>query len=396
MFKYSLARAREVWSAFFPPNLSTMDPNPFPHLLAPSLSMDTDAFIYVCWSGVTSSPDPALALERFKRFKVKNVNLKKKKVAPEHEFVLITMRDVEDRLDRHFILERTADLEADKAQDDSEKKTIIEEFLGHQDCKKVLDAVLHTLLVIPPAIAIAGAAVVAAPALSAPAMASAVVPLTVASALLLNSSQVSSSDLPLTYPIMEPSTNSIIDHATLSVAQFFDFLSGHAVSHRISKSLNKPPIDTRADDRWLAGVNIQTSQYGTAQGARSFEAHNLNLFHMALLAHVVHSEYPLYSLFKKNCYWFSNLIYLSAREIDKVLGSRPDLPEDPEDSKDITDSFFLPFYLWMPRVAGCWMGFKICEVQKIVVDRIARLFLKKLEEHERKVCLFSFRVTTVC
>lgn len=97
---------------------------------------------------------------------------------------------------------------------------------------------------------------------------------------------------------------------------------------------------------------------------------------MALLAHVVHTEYPIYSLFKNNCYWFSNIIYLAARTIDVTLGTRPDLPDDPEALKDITDMFFMPFYLYMPNVADRWMGFKICEVQEMVLKHIVRLFQK--------------------
>lgn len=191
---------------------------------------------------------------------------------------------------------------------------------------------------------------------------------------------------------MEPSSqNSVVDKATLSVAQFFHCLSELAVLHHASKSLNKPPKDAHADDHWLAGAKVKTAEYSTGQGAWSFKAVNLTLFHMALLAHVVHTEYPLYSLFKNNCYWFSNVMYLATKFIDKALGPNFDhsdhsgYPE--EDSKGITDDFFLPFYLYLPQVAGRWMGFKICEVQEIVVERIVRLFHEQLEMHENKVFL---------
>jgi hypothetical protein len=53
---------------------------------------------------------------------------------------------------------------------------------------------------------------------------------------------------------MEPSSqNSVVDKATLSVAQFFHSLSELAVLRHASKSLNKPPKDAHADDHWLAG-----------------------------------------------------------------------------------------------------------------------------------------------
>lgn len=108
-----------------------------------------------------------------------------------------------------------------------------------------------------------------------------------------------------------------------------------------SRNLSTKPLkNAQVDDRWLAGVGVKTLNYRTAQGARSFKAFNLNLFHMALLANVAHSEYPLYSLFKNKCYWFSNIIYLAARIIDRILASRPDLPYDPEDPRKIKDDFF--------------------------------------------------------
>ena len=127
------------------------------------------------------------------------------------------------------------------------------------------------------------------------------------------------------------------------------------------------------------------------QGARSYKFNNLNLFHMALLAHVVHSEHPLYSLFEKNCYWFSNLIFLAAKSIDKILGSRPGPREIPDEKpEEIEDKFFLPFYLYMPQVAGRWMGFKVSEVQEIVLNCVIRLFFTELGKYEEKVPLYFF------
>ena len=381
MFNFFFDLFQEVWSAFFPSKPRTKDTSPFAFLLSPTLTMETDAFLLLYWSGLTSSPDYAQASARFK---VAAVNVKTKTVtaAPELESVIFTVRDVQERRDRLFRVERTA---VDEASDDLEKKS--EEFFGHQDCKKVLVAVSRALQAVPPTIEVAGAAVVAGPAvsgLSAPALASAVVPPSVASTLLPPSSQDRvSSYLPGSHPNTEFSTNSIVDHATLKLTQIFDFLSEFADSRMASESL--PRKNAPADDRWLAGAKLQTQEYGTE---RSFEAYHLNLFHMALLADLVHKEYPLYFLFKNNRYWFLSIIYLAARVIDQTLGSRPDIPEDPEDSKDIVDMFFLPIHLYMPYVAGRWMGFKIREVQGIVVKRIVRLFLRRLAEYEANVCVY--------
>lgn len=66
--------AREVLSAFFPLKYRTMlNTNPFQLLFPPTLSMETETFLFIYWSGVTSSSDPSLALSRFK---VKNVSVK--------------------------------------------------------------------------------------------------------------------------------------------------------------------------------------------------------------------------------------------------------------------------------------------------------------------------------
>src|SRR5882762_7687470 len=107
MFKFSFARAREALSAFFLPIPPTMD-DPFALLFHHTRrrGKDTKAFFLACLLGVKSSPDPAQA---FARFKIKRVEVKKKSAAPEHEFILITTRDVEDRQDRVLILERTVD-----------------------------------------------------------------------------------------------------------------------------------------------------------------------------------------------------------------------------------------------------------------------------------------------
>lgn len=357
-----------------------METNPFKLLLLPTLSMETELFLFVCWSGVKSSPDSVLALTRFK---VKTISVKKKTQPPFHEFLLMDVRDRLDSTDKLFILERNVDLDADEEL----KTNVVDEFLLHEDCKKVLNAIFRALLTIPTTVLVGAAAVAAGPALSGlsvPAVASAIIPLSVATSFLPSFSHTPEVDsyLPRTNPVMGSSQNSIVDRTTLTAADFFHRLSEFSVSRRMSKSLNKPPKDSRADDRWLSGVRVETPEFGTAQGAQSFEAFNLNLFHMALLAHVVHTEYPLYSLFKRNCYWFSMTFYLAAQTIDKSLGSRPDLPDRPEEG---TDNFFLPFSLYMPEVAGRWMGFKICEVQKMMVDHIVRLFLKKLGEHEKMV-----------
>ena len=66
--------------------------------------------------------------------------------------------------------------------------------------------------------------------------------------------------------------------------------------------------------------------------------------------------------------------------IDKIFRSQENL-EDLENF-EMTDNFFVPFYLYASHLAGHWMGFKVYKVKDIVLGCIVRLFLKQLEEHE--------------
>lgn len=373
MFNLIFTRTSEILSAFFLPSPTKMSRNSLDFLLQSDANYGTELFLHLCKSGDA---------KELSTLKVKNVNIKKTVSAPEHEFILTTVRDSKDDKERLLILERTVNIDAEKSQDGN---SIIEDFLGHESCTKVLTAVSNALLAVPPPLLVGCVAGVAGPGLSG---------IAAAAALLSPSLQVNPSYLPEADPIPEMSTNSFFDQATLNFAGFFNSLSDFAVSRRMSNSLNKPPKNTPADDRWLGEDKVQTFEYGTVRGAKSFEAYNLTLFHMALLAHVVHQEYPIYSLFKNNCYWFSSIIYHAARVIDHALGTRPGVLEDPDESRDVNDLFFLPFSQYLPHIAGCWMGFKICDVQGIVVNRIVVLFLKQLKEYEEEVILHSFLVTS--
>ena len=92
---------------FFPRH-QIMDTNPFALLLPPTLSLETEAFLFVYWTGITSSPaSDAERASALSRFPVKAIQVKKKTSSPEHEFLLISVRDSQDSRDRNFILERT-------------------------------------------------------------------------------------------------------------------------------------------------------------------------------------------------------------------------------------------------------------------------------------------------
>jgi len=375
-----------VLSVFAPGPKPTMDTDPFKLLLSPTLSMEAEAFLLICWTGARA---PGCSLNTLK---VMEMVLKKKIPPPGHEFLHIGARDSRNNQNMSFILERTVDLAAQPKKPAAVESNIVDSFLNHPDCVKVLGAILKALHSVPTAIAVAGAAAVKTGTLSVPVATSVVVPLSLASTLLPSSSSVNSEfSLPLTNPTEPP--NSIVDKASLTIVNVFDFLSQMS-SLQSQKPSQKPSKDASADDRWLAGSNADAPEYTDSYPAkRIFRPRHLNVFHMALLANVVHSQYPLYSLFKRNCYWFALLIFLAAKIIDNILGPN-ESPEDPEDFQDfedteMTDEFFVPFYLYASNLAGHWMGFKVCEVRDIVLGRIVRLFLQQLDLHEAKV-LHSF------
>jgi hypothetical protein len=356
---------------------------PLKYIISPTLDMHTGPFSYFCRSGITSRSDLEKAGEIFK---VKAVTVQKKNVPPQHEFNLITAMNVDNKQDICFILERTFSLEAHEAEDNS----LVEGFLLHDDSLKVLRAVLQASLAAPPdviATGIAtGAALIAGPAGLAPTLGTILLP--VAASTLVQSTLVPSSDEPNLPEIADETSHSVTDIVTLSLTAFFDHISQLSTSRQISRSLNKPGPKAPAQDKWLAGVGIETPEYGTGQGARTFEPKNLTLLHLSLLADLVHAEYPLYSLFKNNCFWYSNIFFNCAVVIDSAIVSKSN--SDPTDTNQEA-MFYLPFHMYLPRVAGRYLGFKVCEVEKIIVGRIVKMFFEQMLELESDVRFLLLR-----
>jgi len=380
-----------------------MDSDPFALLFSATLSLEVDTFLYILWSGARGQPSEC----SLTRLKLTEMQFRKKKLPPEHEFLFIRAIDLrnpdgpsgESSLTgeaKTFILERTVELNPAQSKNAAQSKdaanqvenNIVQAFIQHPDCVKVLTAVSKALTSIPTTILIAGAATAAAGA-SSPAVASVAIPLSLASTFVPSSSHTSSS-LPSTNPITEPS-HSIINHTTLTLVSFFHFLSTLSVARSASKSVKsiKPPNDAPADDRWVGGSKADTVEYEDSEDARrTFHPLNLTIFHLALLVHIIHRHYPIYSLFKRNCFWFTALIFSAAKLIDKALHKGPEYPEDPEDPEDpkgMIDLIFLPLFLYAPEAVGRWMRFKVCDVKHIVVHRIVDLFLEELESREFNV-----------
>jgi hypothetical protein len=265
MFSFSFARARQVFSAFFLPNPTTMASNPFALLHNPGLNLETDFFLFLHWAGVTSNPASG-AEQALTRFLVKTIRVNKKNAPPEHEFIVIEVRDSQEHRDtgKKFVLERTVNMDSDKPLPEN----TVDGFFQHLDCKKLLDALIGTLQAIPPTALAAGAAVGAAaaagltlsglPGLSLP--------------QALTASAVTTLSMASSYLGTNQSSESVVDNVSLTVFQFLHFMSDLAVSRQASNSFKKPkpPKDAQADDHWLAGFNAETPKYRIAREVQTF------------------------------------------------------------------------------------------------------------------------------
>ena len=276
----------------------------------------------------------------------------------------------------------------DNTDKELDEKTI-QEFMDHPICNKVLDALSGAFQGVPSTALAAGAAALAGAhaGFSIPVLASAS-----ASAVTLASilhTPNTTSYLPCTVLDTKSSPNSIADNITLAIARTLQCMSDTDLL-RVSDSSKtfNPQKGAHVDDRWLAGSRAETPHYGTAREVRTFQPKNLTLFHITLLAHVVHTEYPIYSLFKNQCCWFSNIIYDAAKIIDSYIpcgfGTHL-IADDLDPNSTLADKFFMPFYLYMPEEAGRWLGVKICEVEKIILRHIVEKFKEQLKDHMKEV-----------
>ena len=258
--------------------------------------------------------------------------------------------------DRRFIVKRTVNLEADQPNSDD---SLINNFLKHELCQSLFDAAFRTLLVCPLALA-AGYATGASPATT--------------SCLVLASAIITLLPKPnfphFTHPASIPKSpiDSAFTKTTLSATDFLNSLSNLAISHSLSKLLNKLPNGAIANDCCYGEEILEQPMYGAMQGAQDFIPHNLSLFHIALLAYIVHAEYPIYSVFKNNCFWFMDLIFRAAAMLDYILGTQTDDLELPvvdhvESNEGTTDQLFVPFQHYLPDIAGCWLGVKIAKAR---------------------------------
>ena len=393
--------ASQAWSAFtgllFSGSIMEEVPSPLPLIFSsPRREFDTEMFLSILWNdAIQQSSDPTSAL---KRFRITSMKFRKTKDVPsEHEFLVSeVLTGMDEEPDYQFILERTVKI-VDSTHPTHPDDAAINTFLNHEDSKKLLDTVLNTITS-PQSLAVA-TAVAAAPALGS---ASILLPLAGIVAASSSSSSSQFSEIP-TAPLSSPLIPEypLFDQASMAMAKILQEVSETKVGSYISKSLNasKPPKNTQADDLFMGSARLDTNEYYLGKQIGQFKPESLTLFHLALLAHIVHSEYPLYSLFMSQCYWFSSTVFYAAQIIDRDLSlnlapqaspSLPDLPDLEKQDEKNQDHIFLPFHLYMPEEAGRWRGLRISGCKLVVLSTIVRKFYTSLNDYMVKVCCDTF------
>jgi hypothetical protein len=335
-----------VAGVFSETNMST---DPFLQLFDSPIVMDTQFFLTSFREKMllsNHSPDAVI-----QRFKVKSLTLNKRTSSTtQHEYLSIEISDTQsqDTYARNYIifLERTSsDLRFDRDSEDSD-----EYFSSHPDSAEICASISRALK-------------------DTPSFQSTLPHLTRADHIpLLPLVATSPGSLASPPPLQRsPSLSQLLDAASFSSGQ---------LAHG-SKTILAKSTAIRAQDQFLAGENARYT-HGQGQTIRQLVPHDLSLFNLVVLANVVHEHHPVYSLLRRQCYWYANTIFevISLSNACTILGA-PTLEFD-----DVR----IPPRLYLPDLAGRWMGLRI----SIVSAKIVELMKGKFEDRSAR------ELTTVC
>jgi len=162
---------------------------------------------------------------------------------------------------------------------------------------------------------------------------------------------------------------SLIDSASLDVTG-----SEHAAS-RISAS--KPYY---AVDQFVGARNAEHYAKGMLN-LRQIIPDSLSFFDLVILAETVHREAPLYSIMKKQSFWYSQAIcdvVLKVYNCDHIGGEQ-------SVSRDDMD---VPSNTYLPGLEGRWRGFMISKVEEAVSSVLVSKFRISRQEQLDQVSFF--------
>ena len=163
---------------------------------------------------------------------------------------------------------------------------------------------------------------------------------------------------------------------TLSATQSAEF-----VSDSLDKADNCP-----ATDRFL-GQNFVYDKRYASQNVQYFLPNHLTLFELAILAHVVHMEYPTYSLLGEDCYFYATLVYQVAKT---YFGACPLVNAD-----KTQDNLIYHIDSHLPARYGCWNGLMVKRVNTKFVSHVVAKYKKAHTEFIAQVILCSFKLLSL-
>jgi hypothetical protein len=172
-----------------------------------------------------------------------------------------------------------------------------------------------------------------------------------------------------------PTLSRVMDAASLTSTQAL-----HHSGNILFKSTT-----VRACDQFLVGQHAKNT-HGNGLIVRQLQPHGLTLFHLIVLAITVHKHDPLYSLLKRQCYWYSNTIYHTISNsysctttINTGVGLRNETIEE----------IRIPLNEYLPDLAGRWMGVRVSNVSEALVLLMKEKFESDFDEALVKVCFYT-------
>jgi len=177
------------------------------------------------------------------------------------------------------------------------------------------------------------------------------------------------------------SSLSIIDKATVSLTQSADLMS-ESLKLQLEQLRNSPAIDQ------FLGENFVFAKRWHGQNIRHMKPEKtLSLYELAILADLVHKEFPKYSILKDQCFFFAALIYSAVEyRFGNSLTSSANLMDETQDLVHIDGSRILS------NKFGRWKGALISSVDDGEVLEIVRKYEEEYDSEISKVTLQIFRL----
>ena len=322
----------------------TMALDPALQLVDHTLTYDTNTYLDKLISLATVSPDYKAILNRFV---VISMTLTKTLTSPQHEFLVMMLMDTHMTGSPPYLmfLERT-----------KSKKQLnpIDSFLLHPENAAVLASIINTLKELPSSLL------------------SSLPPTDSESE---DESSLPDSPIPPSDPLLG-STSSPSPSKTLRNLLDSGTLVSVSAIHASIESTGKFKLSA-AKDQFTGGKNVEVTGSVLGQVIWQIQPQGLTLFKVAVLADVVHEYAPLYSLFRRQCYWFAFIICAVIMRICTCssVGS-PDI--------STRDDICIPPNSYLPDLAGRWMGILVRGVEeavlKIMIDKFNARYAEKLDE----------------